>query len=119
MTDVRRLHVGEVGTQLKILVQERDENDILQIVDIAGMIQAHIAFVKGEGGEVISRALTLYTDGTDGLLLYTFQEGDLDTEGRWDWQMFIQLSSGKWYSRKSYLYVDDVFDTYDDEDIPQ
>jgi len=118
MTDVRRLHVNEVGTILKILVQERDENDVLQIVDLASMVQAHIAFVKGEGGEIISRALWHYTDGTDGLLVYIFQEGDLDTEGRWDWQMFVQMPSGKWYSRKSYIYVDDVFETYDDEDIP-
>lgn len=118
MTDVRRLHVGEVGTLLKILVQERDENDVLQTVDISSMLQAHIAFRKGEGGTIISRSLFLYTDGTDGLLVYIFNEGDLDTEGRWDWQMFIQLSSGKWYSRKSYFYVDDVLETYGDEDIP-
>jgi len=108
MTVVKRMHVGEEGTVFKVHVQERDDNDVLQTVDISSLVSAKVYFEKGEDGTVIERDLSLLTDGTDGMLAYTFQSGDLDTEGRWNWQVYLVLSSGKWYSLKDFFYVDDV-----------
>lgn len=108
MAIVQRMHVGEYGTVFKVHVQERDENDVLQTVDISSMVSSKVRFEKGEDGTVLEKDLSLLTDGTDGMLAYTFQDGDLDTEGRWEWQVMLILSSGKWYSLKDFFYVDDV-----------
>jgi len=110
MATVKRMHVGEYGTVFKVTVKERNETtEELEVVNVNGMTEAKVRFEKGEDGTVIERDLSFLTDGTDGVLVYTFQPGDLDTEGRWSWQMYVILSSGKWYSLKDIFYVDEPY----------
>ena len=47
---------------------------------------------------VIKRDCTFVTDGRDGQLEYRSVAADLDVEGPWQVQCYIEIAGGKWHT---------------------
>ena len=52
-------------------------------------------FTSSAGTDLTADA-TFYTDGTDGILTYTTQSGDLNICGKWRIQWYVTFSVGSW-----------------------
>lgn len=46
----------------------------------------------------LTRTPTFVTDGSDGRVRYVFQNGELDTTGRWQFQVNVVFPDGAWSS---------------------
>jgi hypothetical protein len=84
------IHVGDIGTQLVVLVE--DENGFM---DISGATVKQILLFSPRG-DLLIRDASFVTDGTDGLLVYTTLKDDLLVAGEWKIQADLTNSSGSW-----------------------
>lgn len=82
------IHVGDIGTELTMTITENGS-----FVDISGAQSKDFHFEKPGGNEIIKSA-SFVTDGSDGQLQYTVQDGDLDESGLWAIQAEIVDSEG-------------------------
>ncbi len=87
------VHVGDIGT--KFLPRFLDENDA--VINIAAATVKRL-FLRKPDGTVLTKTLTLYTDGTDGIGQYVSVAGDLDHAGTWSMEGYVEIPSGKWHS---------------------
>lgn len=95
MVDARKttyLHVGNVGSVIQVTVRNEDA-----VYDISTATTKKFIFIKPTGVSVIKDAAFVNT-GTDGLLKYTTLAGDLDVDGTWRIQVYIEISGKKFYS---------------------
>lgn len=84
--------VGEVGSKYtRAIVDETGA-----VVDISTATIKQIWFVKGDGTSVKKDA-QFVTDGTAGLLRYTWVAGDLNSRGGWRSQAYVVLANGETY----------------------
>ena len=83
---------NDVGTSYKLFLRNTDSTarDISSAVDTA---DRQIRFQDPTGTNTDKDA-DFFTDGTDGILVYTFISGDLDLAGRWKAQATVALSTG-------------------------
>ncbi len=87
------VHVADVGT--KFLPRFLDENDA--VINISAATVKRL-FLKKPDGTVLTKTLTFYTDGTDGIGQYVSIAGDLDVAGAWSAEGYVEIPSGKWHS---------------------
>lgn len=73
----KSIHVDDFGWVAKLRIVQ-DETP----VDISGYTTRLIIFVKPDGTEV-EKTATFSTDGTDGYLQYTVEDGVIDVRGSW------------------------------------
>lgn len=86
------IHVDDVGTNFRATI--KNEDDV--VVDVS---TATVTFIfRKPDGNLMSRATTFITNGTDGLVKYTTVAGDLDQHGSWELQAFVDYGSTEWYS---------------------
>ena len=64
-----KIRNGDVGTALRVLVQERDAAGGLVTSDVSTATTKN-ALLKAPSGEVVIKAFSFVTDGQDGLLEY-------------------------------------------------
>jgi len=64
------------------------------VLDISTATATAILFTK-PSGEIIERAASFLTDGTDGLITYTTLESDLDQKGIWSYRGRVTFSATK------------------------
>lgn len=95
------IHKNDVGTPFTITVG--DANGVL---DISTSSDKRIIFRKPDGSSTTVSG-TFSTDGTDGKIVYTFQDGDLDVDGRWRVQAHLTFPSGSWYTDVNIFRVHD------------
>lgn len=88
------LHVDDYGASLEVTVEEDGS-----AVDISAATTTLIK-MRTPDGRVLSKSATLTTDGTDGKMYYTLQQGDLDAPGRWRWQGYL-AGVGGWTGHTS------------------
>ena len=81
------IHVGDVGTIFEVTVVEGDT-----VVDISNPTVLTIKLRKPSGA-VVSHTATLSSDGTDGKLRYISIAGDIDQDGPWALQAYVELLS--------------------------
>jgi len=93
------IHMGDVGTVVELTVKDNGT-----VVDISTATALTIKFKKPSGTTVTQTAV-FSTDGTDGKLKYTFQSGDLDETGTWEFQGNITSPSGSWNTEVSSFSV--------------
>lgn len=93
MSDIT-IHVGDVGTIFRLTIVERDG---VTPIDVSAAIVKNILFQKGNGTRVKQNAVN-FTDGTDGVIQYASQSGDIDSAGNWQIQGYVELPDGKYYS---------------------
>ena len=94
---MRKHYTGEIGTQILIDTE----------TDISGASLLAIKFTKPDGtttGEWIS-SLSGST-----AISYTLQNGDLDQQGVYKLQAYVEDGSSKWWGETVELYVYDQFE---------
>lgn len=76
-----KIHVGDVGTELVGLVVDQDEAPL----DVSGATELVLYLVPpaGSGLPTLEKTAVFDTDGTDGLIKYVTQAGDLSVKGTW------------------------------------
>lgn len=72
------IHVGDVGTSFRFLVRDEDG----QVIDVSGATGMKI-WLRKPNGDVLEFDGSLVNDGTDGLIEYVTESGDLDAPGKW------------------------------------
>lgn len=86
------LHVNDVGIPIEITI----EDDGIP-VDVSEMISATL-ILRPPNGTNLLFPLEFVTDGLDGRLSYTLEDGDLATCGTWKVQAKITMEEGAWHS---------------------
>jgi len=87
-----QIHVGDIGTQLIVTVYDDGE-----IVDISGASSLVIILKKPDGTNHTKTA-NLYTDGTDGKMVYVSVVGDFSEPGNFKIQGKVTLAGGIYYT---------------------
>mgnify|MGYP001413586379 CR=1 FL=1 len=81
------IYAGEVGTIFEIIM--KDPTTDLPI-DISAATLKKI-FFQDPSGNKEGRDAVFLTDGKDGIIQYTSVEGDIDQEGIWKMQGYIEI----------------------------
>lgn len=89
------VHIGDVGTLFRGTF--KDAGTVVDISSATAAASRQFYFQK-PSGEVLTKTGTFTNDGTDGQLQYISIAGDIDEAGTWQWQGYIALGSGHWYS---------------------
>jgi len=87
------IHCNDIGTIFRCTIY--DENG--DIVDISTASGIYIIFKLPNFTSTIKTA-SFYTDGTDGVLQYIAESGDISLSGQWSMQAKIVMPSGTWFS---------------------
>jgi hypothetical protein len=82
----------DVGTVIQVTVME---NDVA--LDISAATVKQLIFRK-PGDTIVTKDAEFVTDGSDGKIDYTTVAGDLDQDGTWEIQAYIEMGGGKWSS---------------------
>jgi hypothetical protein len=87
-------HIGDVGLELvvEVVAWDADAQEYAP-VDISAATIKKI-YLTDPSGTTTAKDAEFDTDGTDGLLKYTTQSGDLSRAGRWKIQGFVEGVSG-------------------------
>jgi hypothetical protein len=86
------IHLNDIGVQFLVTLKDCDE-----IVDISSATTKNFLFLK-PSGELLTKAGSLETDGTDGQLYYISASGDLNEVGTWKMQCNIIIGTFNWHS---------------------
>ena len=81
------IHVGDIGTILRITVY--DGTDIVDVSNVDSMT----IYLQKPTGATLTKTAVYYTDGTDGIIQYVTESGDLDQAGTWQIQAKIDFGS--------------------------
>lgn len=93
--------VGDIGTNIKITVM----NDGA-VFNISSATDLQMVFKKPTSTTCTTVDATLFTDGTDGIMVYTTPDEDfLDVDGIWDVQGVVTLPTGTWHTKPSKFRV--------------
>lgn len=87
------IHVGDYGIVFRTTVNDQDCN----AVDISSATAITFIFEKPTG-ETFDRTGSFTTDGTDGQIEYTLQDGDIAVSGSWRLQIKLEFTNGLWYT---------------------
>ena len=85
------IHVGDFGTQFIVTVYNQYE--VIQNLSTATLLG--INFLT-PSRETKAKTASLYTDGTDGKIIYTLENGDMDEAGLWSYQAIVEFPAGSW-----------------------
>lgn len=88
------IHVGDIGTVFEVTLYE-DCETLLPGVDTSTVRKLYF---KKPDGSVIERDAVFTTDGADSKIQYVTVADDLDQDGNWELQGFIETPSGSWHS---------------------
>ena len=101
------IHKGDIGTKFIIEVVDEDGN----VLDISGASAMAILFKKHDR-TVVSETAVHLTDGTDGKMVYTAEDGFLDQVGQWSMQGKVTLTdpAGTWFSTVKEFLVHDALE---------
>jgi hypothetical protein len=91
------IHVGDIGTELVVVIV--DENGAA--VDVSNVSNTLTIYLKkpGAAGAVLTKSASLDTTGTNGKIKWVTIAGDLDIDGLWTIQGYVQMVGGqKWCS---------------------
>lgn len=91
---MQEIYVGDVGTEVKI--QIRDKNKVP--LDVSGSLARKILLVKPDGVVVSKIAQVSAGDGV-GFIKYVLDVGDIDMEGVWEIQGWVQIGIGQWHTK--------------------
>jgi len=86
-------HVGDIGTPIIMTVYKHDGT----ILDLSTSGSKLIYLINPSGSRILKEA-DFTTDGTDGKMQYTVEDGVLNIDGQWRLQGFVSYSNGSWYT---------------------
>ncbi len=85
------IHVGDIGTQFITTVYNQDE--VVQDLSLVNTITFRFYTPSRDTKD---RVGALYTDGLDGKIVYTLEDGDMDEAGTWKFQNILEFAGGTW-----------------------
>lgn len=85
------IHIGDIGTEFVITLY-----DSTTVLDVSGATIT--AYLKKPSATTLTKAASLYTDGTDGKIKFSSASGDFDETGVWNIQVKVVDSGNTWYS---------------------
>jgi len=94
------VHVNDVGTIFRVAIVD----NLNTVIDISTATTLNFLFKKPDGS-ILTKAGSLHTDGTDGLIDYTTLPGDIDQTSLWKIQAHVVLPTGEWFSTIGSFYV--------------
>lgn len=97
--DVRK---GDVGTKFKVTIKE--DGSAVDLIAGSGVDDKKFLFEKPDG-TVLEKDPSFSTDGSDGQLEYITQEGDIDAEGQWELQVWVDITDGSFHSTTEKFHV--------------
>lgn len=86
------IHQYDIGTAITITVKDCDG-----VVNLSSATLLQIIFLKPDKTRMVVTA-TPVTSGVDGKIRYITQDGDLDVVGIWSYEVYVEMSGGKWHS---------------------
>lgn len=104
------LQKNDYGAVMELTVKDESGD----AVDLSSASTYTITFRKPDGSTA-TKDLSFGTDGSDGVVTYTFIDGDLDQAGLWTYQVSILLPSGEFHSRPQSFRVIDSFSDIEDD----
>lgn len=93
MTEPVRLHVNDYGVHFNLTIKDQDDS----VVDISTNSGTFITFLRPDK-TTFNRTPVIPNGGTDGLLRYTLQSGELSQVGIWSLSATVILNSGTFHS---------------------
>lgn len=91
VTAIQEIHVHDKGLSYVVVVKDKDG-----IVDLSNASLINFHFQKPDGTTLIVPA-RLFTDGSDGRVVYDTESSDFDQTGIWRHQVYIEIGSDqKW-----------------------
>ena len=102
MTAIRKaeIHVGDIGTVFEVTLKDGDGN----AVDISSATVKEMVFGKPDGTSLVVTA-SFKSDGEDGILEYATVDGDLDQDGLWYVQGYVEMPTWEGHSSAEKLTV--------------
>ena len=106
MACVDEIFLNDVGTSLEFLIKECNNNDpdnpVEELVNISFTTDMVLTFLKPDSTTLVvtNPQVKFLTDGTDSLIHYLTEVGDLDIAGNWKAQLRITMPTGIWYTSK-------------------
>ena len=83
------IHIGDI-VQFKI--QVLDQNSVAP--NLSSATTKNILLQKPDGS-LLTKAMSFYTDGTDGIVMYITSNTDLDQSGSWRYQVYLIYDSNE------------------------
>jgi hypothetical protein len=96
------LHLNDIGTQILITIKEGNV-----AVDLSTAITMQFDF-KRKDGTTFTVDADHYTDGTDGILEYITEAGDISQVGKWSVQPYLELPNWEGHTQKVDFRVGDL-----------
>ena len=87
-----QIHKDDIGTRLVVTVLDDGS-----VVDISTASSIEIILRK-PNNTVLTNTAVLYTDGTDGKMMYTSIDGDFDIVGNYKIQGKVEIDGGTFYT---------------------
>ena len=81
------IHAGDIGTIFRITIKDGDS-----IVDVSS-VDSKVIYLQKPDNSTLTKAASYYTDGTDGIIQYVTESGDLDQIGTWQIQARIDFGT--------------------------
>lgn len=88
------LHENDVGTVLSVTVLDAQTKLALDLSETT----KKVFIFRKPSGTTVQKTASFGTDGSDGVLTYTFVAGDLTPFGSWSVNVYVETILGKWYS---------------------
>lgn len=85
------IHVNNIGTTFKCTIEFNS-----QAQNISAATTKQIILTRPDGTRLVKTA-SFYTDGSDGIIMYTTVDGDLSVAGLWRIQGYVVLSASEAY----------------------
>jgi len=102
------LHLGEVGKRFRVEVYDLDDDGQKVAINVSSATTKELLLQKPGESTAVAKALTWYTDGSDGLAYYDTVAGDLDAAGDWIGQGHLIGPTFEWYGEKVSFPVETV-----------
>ena len=97
MACIEDLHLGDIGTIIRVTVQDKDSTCTSQVLNVSSATTRRFTLKKPSGAKLNVTA-SFTTDGTDGQIEYATVDGDLDEVGEWKIQVYLVMPGGSWRS---------------------
>jgi len=88
---IPEIHVGDIGTNFIVTIYKEDS----AIFNLSGATSLTIRFFSSARVSK-DRVASLYTNGTDGKVVYSLADGDIDVSGGWTYQVIIEIAGNNW-----------------------
>ena len=94
------IHNSDIGTIFRLTITDTSGTAI----DVSTATIKYFYFQKPDRSK-IKRTAEFYDDGTDGIIQYTSVAGDIDQDGSWNIQGYVETSSGNFYTQMASFQV--------------